>query len=354
MDDFRKRALFVVLISVAAIFLLWLTWTARFVLLLLFASCIGALILSTFTNWLRSWIPMRRSMAFAIVIAIIGLMIALLIWTRGFLLLQQLGDLQSSIPSAVQQIHTRLQSETWGRWLLAQIEDSDQLARGASFVLSGIRSAMYLTGAAIAATFLITVSSLYFGAEPDFYLRGLRRIVPETHRLIFEDCLTSVTKTVRAWLVSRFLSMTAIGLLISCGLFMIGIPLAGTLGVIAALLTFVPNIGPILSVVPAALLAFAMSPTKGILTILLFCLAHFLEGNLISPLADRGIVKLPPSLTLSVQLLLGSIAGALGVALAAPLTAVTLSVLSVTLPPEKSQPTSGSSVHKLPQRVQAL
>ncbi|MGC2613983.1 MAG: AI-2E family transporter [Terracidiphilus sp.] len=354
MDNFRKRAVFVVLISVVSILLLWLTWTARYVLLLLFASCIGALILSTFTNWLRSCIPMRRGIAFAIVITIIGLMIALLTWTRGSLLLQQLGDLQSYIPSAVRQIHSRLQSETWGRWLLAQIEDSEQLARGASFIFSGIRGAMYLTGAAIAAMFLITVSSLYFGAEPDLYLRGVRRIVPETYRSIFEDCLISVTKTVRAWLLARLLSMTAIGALISCGLFVMGVPLAGTLGVIAALLTFVPNIGPILSVVPAALLAFAISPAKGIFTILLFCLAHFLEGNLVSPLVDRGIVKLPPSLTLTVQLLLGSIAGAFGVALAAPLTAVALSVLNVVLPPEKSRPAPSGSVRKLPQRVQAL
>ena len=110
MDDFRKRAVFVVLISVVAVILLWLTWTARHVLLLLFASCIGALILSTFTNWLRAWIPMRRGIAFAIVITIICLTIALLVWTRGSLLLQQLGDLQSSIPSAVRQIHSRLES----------------------------------------------------------------------------------------------------------------------------------------------------------------------------------------------------------------------------------------------------
>ena len=354
MDDFRKRAVFVVLICVVAVLFLWLTWAARYVLLLLFASCIGALILSTFTKWLRSWIPMRRGFAFAVVITSISLMIALLIWARGGLLLQQIGDLQSIFPSAIRQIHMRLQSETWGRWILAQTLDSEQLARGASFVLSGIGGAMYLTGATIAAILLVTISSLYFGAEPDFYLRGVRRIVPATYRSTFEACLTSVTKTVRAWLLARLLSMTAIGALISCGLFLMGVPLAGTLGIIAALLTFVPNIGPILSVVPAALLAFAISPTKGLLTILLFCLAHFLEGNLVSPLADRGIVKLPPSLTLSAQLLLGSIAGALGVALAAPLMAVTLSVLSVVLPPEKSQPAPSGSVHKLPQRVHAF
>lgn len=74
--------------------------------------------------------------------------------------------------------------------------------------------------------------------------------------------------------------MTAIGALISCGLFLMAVPLAGMLGVIAALLTFVPNIGPILSVVPAALLAFAIRPSKGMLAVLLFCLAQIPRGEI--------------------------------------------------------------------------
>lgn len=95
----------------------------------------------------------------------------------------------------------------------------------------------------------------------------------------------------------------------------------GTLGVITTFLTFIPNAGPILSAIPAGLLAFAISPSKGLLTILLFFAVHFIEGNFVTPLAERQIVKLPPGLTLAVQLFLASVAGALGVALAAPLTA---------------------------------
>jgi predicted PurR-regulated permease PerM len=115
--------------------------------------------------------------------------------------------------------------------------------------------------------------------------------------------------------------MIAVGLLIFTGLWILRIPLAGTLGVIAACLTFIPNVGPILSAVPAGSLAFAISPTKGLLTILVFFLVHFIEGNFVTPLAERGIVKLPPGLTLFAQLLLASVAGPLGIVLAAPLTA---------------------------------
>src|SRR5664279_1155911 len=134
------------------------------------------------------------------------------------------------------------------------------------------------------------------------------------------------------------LSMIAVGTLVTLGLWGLGVPLAGSLGIIAALMTFIPNMGPILSVVPAALLAFAMSPGKGLLTVLLFILVHFLEGNIITPLLQRQIVRLPPALPLIAQLLLAVIAGPLGLALAAPLTAAALGIFQVILPPDNSLP----------------
>jgi len=143
-----------------------------------------------------------------------------------------------------------------------------------------------------------------------------------------EKCLTIAALQLRWWLLAKLVSMIAVGMLIFIGLWIVGIPLAGLLGTIAACLTFIPNIGPILSAVPASLLAFAISPTKGVLTITLFCVVHFVEGNFLTPLAERKIVKLPPGLTLAVQLFLGSITGLLGIALAAPLTAAALGIVS--------------------------
>jgi predicted PurR-regulated permease PerM len=130
--------------------------------------------------------------------------------------------------------------------------------------------------------------------------------------------------------------MVAVGLLVSIGLWILGIPLWGTLGIITAALTFIPNAGPILSAIPAGLLAFAISPSKGLLTILLFFVVHFIEGNFVTPLAERQIVKLPPGLTLAVQLFLASVAGVLGVALAAPLTAAVLGAVSGLAPTGES------------------
>ena len=168
------------------------------------------------------------------------------------------------------------------------------------------------------------------------YLSGIRRFVPKSDRAIFDACVVSAARFLRWWLISQMFSMIAVGMIVTVGLWALGVPLAGTLGIIAALLTFIPNVGPILSVVPAVLLAVVISPIKGFLVILLFILVHFLEGNIITPLLQRQIVRLPPVLTMTAQLLLAVVAGPLGLALAAPLTAIAIGTFQVLLPDDRS------------------
>ncbi|HEV2132796.1 MAG TPA: AI-2E family transporter [Terracidiphilus sp.] len=337
-DRFKKRSFFVVFVCMVSVVALLLLWQARSILLLLFAGYIGALILATLTSKFQSWFHLRkRGLAFSIVIVALVAGLAAGIWLRGPALVYEFGDLRVDIAAAVRELTTRFQAQGWGRWVIAHSGDSSQISRALSTMLSGVGGAIYLTASTIAGLFLIMISSIYLAAEPEFYLRGIRRVLPARHRTTIEACFAAATRMLRSWLLAKVVSMAIVGVFVTVGLLVLRVPLAGTLGTIAALLTFIPNLGPIVSVIPAALLAFAISPMKGILTIALFCVAHLLEGNIVTPLAERKIVRLPPALTLAVQLLLASLAGALGVALAAPLTAVMLGIAEVLLPPETGE-----------------
>lgn len=331
-NEFKWRASFVILVSACVIAAFAIVWMARLILLLLFAGMIGALILTIATTWTQRWLKLPRSLALATVVVLFASCLGLVIWTRGPALVQQFSDLQVDLPTAAHAILMRLQTQNWGRWLLALYADQTQLSSGLAYALTRIGGAVISTASAVVGIFVVMAVSLYVAAEPSIYLRGLQRVTPPAFRRKLDLCLASAAQMLRSWLIAKGLSMIAIGIFISVGLWVLGIPLAGTLGMIAALLTFIPNLGPVVSVLPAALLAFAISPTKGILTVLLFCMAHILEGNIVTPLLERQIVTLPPALTLAVQLFLAAITGAIGVALAAPLTAAALGILNVLLP----------------------
>ncbi len=345
-DNFRTRAIFVIAVCAAVAGAVTLVWMTRVILLLLFAGVIGALLLSTLTDWTQQKLKIRRGLALAVVVALLVIGVVMGVWMRGPALAQQFSDLQIDLPTAVHKIVMRLQAQGLGRWLLSRYGDPRQFSEGLAFALQRIGGVVITTVSTVVGLFVIAAVSLYVAAEPLTYLRGIYQITPAAYRHMLELCMAGATQMLRSWLIAKGISMITVGALVSLGLWALQIPLAGTLGMIAGSLTFIPNLGPVISVLPASLLAFAISPTKGILTLLLFCLVHLLEGSVVTPLLERQIVTLPPALTLAVQLLLAVTAGAIGVALAAPLTAAALGILHVLFPSEPGAPVAASLNHQ--------
>jgi predicted PurR-regulated permease PerM len=318
---------------------LMLAWLGRVILMLLFAAIVVAVLMTTIVDWLVKRFKLRRGLAFALILIVAVCVSGLALWLNGSNLIDQFANLQTDLPQAAHQFIARMNEYAWGRWLLAQWSDYSQLSSSVSSALTRIGGMVLSTATVLAGLVLIGFLGLYLAAEPEVYFSYLQRATPTRYRPALDACAARAVRSLRWWVFSQMLSMTAVGIIVTLGLWILGVPLPGTLGVIAALLTFIPNVGPILSVVPAVLLAVAISPMKGLLTVLLFLSVHFLEGNVITPLLARKIVRLPPALTMCAQLLLAIIAGPLGLALAAPLTAAALGIYEVLLPPESVQAT---------------
>jgi predicted PurR-regulated permease PerM len=91
----------------------------------------------------------------------------------------------------------------------------------------------------------------------------------------------------------------------------------------------VPNLGPILSVLPAALLGLAMGPMTAVWTVLVYVIVQLLESNLITPLIEQRVVSMPPALLLSFQLLMGMSGGVIGLVIATPLLVTIVVIVQV-------------------------
>ena len=108
------------------------------------------------------------------------------------------------------------------------------------------------------------------------------------------------------------------------GLWLIGVRLAFTLGLLAGTLSFVPYLGSISSAIPAVLIALTQSNTMVLYVIVLYVVVHVAEGYILVPLMQKKMVNLPPALTLSMQAILGTLLGVIGIALATPPTAAVM------------------------------
>jgi predicted PurR-regulated permease PerM len=116
--------------------------------------------------------------------------------------------------------------------------------------------------------------------------------------------------------------MAVVGVLVTIGLWLLNIPLAMTLGLIAALLDFVPNFGPIIAAVPAVLLALLESPQHAFYVMLLYWGIQILEGYIVTPWFQKRAIDMPPAVVVTAQVLLGTLLGTLGLVFATPLAAI--------------------------------
>ena len=353
-EKFRDRASFVLLLTTALGLALTFIWIGRVIFLLLFASVVGAVFLTAISDWLHTRLKIGQGLALGLFILVSVSVLALFIWGQGPYAVEQFAMLETQLPAAARHLLAEMQTHQWGQWLMQRSPDSEQISSGFNFALTRIGGIVLSSATVLAGLVIVLSLSIYLASEPGMYFHGFRRAIPAAHRPKLDECAASVTQILRWWVLAKLISMAMVGVLISIGLWIVGVPLAGTLGIIAALMTFIPNVGPLVSVIPAVLLALAVSPTKGLLTILVFAVVFTLEGYLVTPLLERNIVRLPPALTLTMQLLLAAIAGPVGVALAAPLAAAALGILEVLLPPEPDFPdeeaaTQGESKAGLPE-----
>jgi predicted PurR-regulated permease PerM len=99
------------------------------------------------------------------------------------------------------------------------------------------------------------------------------------------------------------------------------------LSVTAGILELLPIIGPIISAVPAVLLAATAGLEAVIAAIVLYTLVQQIENNLLVPKIQGDAIQMHPALVMFAIIIGGAIAGLLGAILALPVAAAGRDVL---------------------------
>jgi predicted PurR-regulated permease PerM len=113
----------------------------------------------------------------------------------------------------------------------------------------------------------------------------------------------------------------------SLGLWLLGMQLALTLGLLSGLMTFVPYVGAVVSAAPALLLAVTSGHTQVLYVLGVYVVVHLIEGYVVTPLVEQEAVYLPPALSVAAQITLWTVGGVWGLLLASPIAATALVVI---------------------------
>ncbi|MGH9943926.1 MAG: AI-2E family transporter [Pyrinomonadaceae bacterium] len=322
--SFARRALTVASIAAGVVIVALLLWSAADVLLLVFAAVLLAIFLRGLSDMLSRHTNLSAGWSLAVVTLSLVAIFAGAVWLLTPRVSTQVEQFSEYLPRAVERLRVHLDQYGWGRRLIAEAPNITEIMAGRTGVLARATGIFSGVLGGIVNVLIVIFVGLYLTAEPRLYINGLVRLVPISHRPRVLEVLGALGHTLRRWLVGRLILMLLNGVLTTLALWLLGVPLALTLGILAGLLNFIPNIGPVIAGIPAVLIALMQSPTQALYVFILYVALQSVDGYLLTPLVQRRTVDLPPVLTITAQVLLGVLLGTLGVLLATPLTAATL------------------------------
>lgn len=298
-------------------------WAASEIFLLAALGILVAVFLRSLGNPLASFTGLKPATGLWIVVFVIVLTAALTGWLFSDTVASQVKELSARLPEAVERMRETLGNGQFGHLFgrigtdISELFQRKDLVSRAAGVLSS-------TVGFFSSALVVLVGGLFLASDPDLYKRGFVRLFRPERRTRMQSLLEDLYDTARWWLLGKSFTMMVIGIATAVGLHVLEIPLAFLLAILAAVLAFIPYIGPILAAIPAVTLGFVEGPSQAASVALLYAAIQLVESNLLAPLVAKKTVSLPPALTIFAQLLAGFFFGFLGVLLASPVAAVTI------------------------------
>jgi predicted PurR-regulated permease PerM len=191
----------------------------------------------------------------------------------------------------------------------------------------------------IATVVTVLVFTFYFLLERRHTEQILTQLVGKSIASQAVDILRAVESRLGEWVRGELLLMVAVGVLSYIGLIILHVDFALPLAIFAAVLEIIPNIGPIVSAIPAVLVGLGTSPFLALSVAALYVIVQQLENNILVPIIMKRSVGFSPLIIILSLLIGGRLAGITGIILAVPvLLVIQVLFLKLVIKAQKNPP----------------
>ncbi len=301
--DIAPRTIFLILGVLVGV---WIVLHIRDILYLLFISFIFATAIRPSVEWLTNYrIPRVLAILF-VYIALIGFIVAFFgsfipqFVAQGTLLIQRIPRIAETILPSLNIDQGFLTSQ------LAPIT-RNIFEFSVRFVNNII-------------TFItIFVFSFYFLLGRNHLALTIYQWVPKHMAEDITVIIQKLEEKLGAWARGQALLMIIIGVVTYIGLSFLRVDYALPLAVLAGILEILPIVGPLLSAIPAILIAFTVSPLLALSVAALYFIIQQLENHLIVPQVMKRSVGLSPVVVIIAFMIGSRFEGVMGAFLAVPI-----------------------------------
>ncbi|GGM92254.1 AI-2E family transporter [Thermus composti] len=169
--------------------------------------------------------------------------------------------------------------------------------------------------------FTALVLSVYFLYDLPRLARAALALFPEPYQPLVQDLAAKLNASVGGYVRGQLLVALCVGVLVGVGFWLVGVPLAASLGFLAGVFNLIPFVGVVVSGVPALLLAATGGWLKALLALLVMVAVNQLEAHVLGPLIVGRATRLHPITAIAAILTGATLFGLWGALLGVPLAA---------------------------------
>ena len=318
--SFQRKVWIATSIVAFFVILIWIIKAIFNVLLLLFAGALIAIYFTGLAKLIERKLGWKQGLC--LTISIIGSLLLLLgfFWFSGNSIAAQVSELKETLPAALENVKQRLNQSTIGTRVL-EVATSDDVSSKASGIAQRFFSSTF---GVLGDIYVVLFLGIFFTVSPKSYTRGLLQLVPPGGKEKANAIIDILGISLRRWLKGQIFAMFVVFILTAIGLFIMGVPLWLVLSLIAGLLNFIPNFGPLIAMIPAVLIGFLQGPTTALIIAILYITVQTVESSFITPQIQKKMLDVPPALIIIAQLIMGVLTGGWGLILATPVMVVVM------------------------------
>lgn len=194
----------------------------------------------------------------------------------------------------------------------------DTLSTVATSVATGITGFVSTVTGIVLSLVIVPFITFYLLLEGQKMPRFILRLFPPRMRDGIGEVLHDMDKQISSYIQGQILVSFCIGVMMTIGFLIIGMPYALLLGFLAMITSVVPFLGPAIAVTPAAIIALVTSPWLLVYLIIVWTIVQLIEGKFISPQIMGKSLSMHPISIIFVLLTAGSLFGVPGILLGLP------------------------------------
>ena len=319
MQNHRSDILFFFAVAIA----LWVAYSVRDVLMLIYVSALFAVVLSPAIGFiqkmrLHKW---RAGRGFAIIFLILMIVLAGTVFAV-FALPPVYRDARAF--SADWPRHMAELTEGIKHLPFAGKIDPSGLQKYAAEIVGGAGGLFLNLAGGIFGLFTAVILTVYFVIDGDRTVDWAVSLFPLDHQERLAATLQRARTRMSKWLMGQMLLMLTLGLSSLLVYWLLGLKYFYLLAMFAGIANIVPIAGPISAVVLASVVAVLDSPEKLVSVLVFFAIYFQIESVFLTPRIMKHTLNLSPLAVIIALTLGGSLAGVVGALVSVPTAALVM------------------------------